>query len=187
MGTTHAFDLLLGSEDPDARKLSDAYRSVPASYRRLLAPEAILSCGRRCASSSPGNRDDDRVAPDVARIHDRWGASASSHRGENRAASVAGRRHEGPRDAFEGHGVLAFVSWPVRRHHDLVGTQGRFRARQFGTMGRFQKAAIAAQLCQIAPVSEAAGHLHSVYGKDLRLYYAALSATTLQPASLLAF
>jgi len=40
-GITHAFDLLLGSEDPDARKVSDAYRSVPASYRRLLAPEAF--------------------------------------------------------------------------------------------------------------------------------------------------
>jgi len=38
---THAFDLLLGSEDPDARKVSDAYRSVPASYRPLLAPEAF--------------------------------------------------------------------------------------------------------------------------------------------------
>jgi hypothetical protein len=38
---THAFDLLPGSEDPDARKVSDAYRSVPASYRRLLAPEAF--------------------------------------------------------------------------------------------------------------------------------------------------
>jgi hypothetical protein len=38
---TRAFDLLLGSEDPDARKVSDAYRSVPASYRRLLAPEAF--------------------------------------------------------------------------------------------------------------------------------------------------
>jgi hypothetical protein len=40
-GTVRAFDLLLGSEDPDARKVSDAYRSVPASYRRLLAPEAF--------------------------------------------------------------------------------------------------------------------------------------------------
>ncbi len=38
---TRAFDLLQGSDDPDARKLSDAYLSVPASYRRLLAPEAF--------------------------------------------------------------------------------------------------------------------------------------------------
>jgi hypothetical protein len=38
---TRAFDLLHGAEDPDARKVSDAYRSVPASYRRLLAPEAF--------------------------------------------------------------------------------------------------------------------------------------------------
>jgi hypothetical protein len=36
-----AFDLLQGSDDPDARKVSDAYLSVPASYRRLLAPEAF--------------------------------------------------------------------------------------------------------------------------------------------------
>jgi hypothetical protein len=40
-GYARAFDLLLGCEDPDARKVSDAYRSVPASYRRLLAPEAF--------------------------------------------------------------------------------------------------------------------------------------------------
>jgi hypothetical protein len=41
VGITHAFDLLLGSEDADARKVSDAYRSVPPSYRRLMAPEAF--------------------------------------------------------------------------------------------------------------------------------------------------
>src|SRR5271156_844182 len=40
-GGARAFDLLLGSEDPEAKKVSDAYLSVPASYRRLLAPEAF--------------------------------------------------------------------------------------------------------------------------------------------------
>jgi hypothetical protein len=36
-----ALDLLQGSEDPEARKVADAYLSVPESYRRLLPPEAF--------------------------------------------------------------------------------------------------------------------------------------------------
>jgi hypothetical protein len=39
-GDARAFDLLLGSEDSEVKRVSDAYLSVPASYRRLLAPEA---------------------------------------------------------------------------------------------------------------------------------------------------
>ena len=37
----HPLDYLGFSEDPVARKVLDAYRSVPASYRRLLPPEAF--------------------------------------------------------------------------------------------------------------------------------------------------
>jgi hypothetical protein len=37
----HPLDYLQSSEDPDARKVLDAYRSVPESYRRLLPPEAF--------------------------------------------------------------------------------------------------------------------------------------------------
>jgi hypothetical protein len=48
---TRAFDLLQGSDDPDARKVSDAYLSVRASYRRLLAPEAFC-----LAAGVPPNR-----------------------------------------------------------------------------------------------------------------------------------
>lgn len=35
-----ALDFLQSSEDPEARKVADVYRSVPASYRRLLPAEA---------------------------------------------------------------------------------------------------------------------------------------------------
>ena len=34
-------DYLQASDDPDARKVSGVYRSVPESYRRLLPPEAF--------------------------------------------------------------------------------------------------------------------------------------------------
>lgn len=36
-----ALDFLQGSEDPEARRVADVYRSVPKSYRRLLPPEAF--------------------------------------------------------------------------------------------------------------------------------------------------
>jgi len=36
-----ALDFLQGSEDPEARRVADAYLSVPESYRRLLPPEAF--------------------------------------------------------------------------------------------------------------------------------------------------
>jgi hypothetical protein len=36
-----ALDYLRSTEDPEARKVADAYFSVPESYRRLLLPEAF--------------------------------------------------------------------------------------------------------------------------------------------------
>ncbi len=39
--SVRALDLLEGSSDPEARRVLDVYRSVPASYRRLLPAEAF--------------------------------------------------------------------------------------------------------------------------------------------------
>jgi integrase len=41
-------ELLLSSEDPEARKVADAYLSVPESYRKLLPLEAY--CKAACVS-----------------------------------------------------------------------------------------------------------------------------------------
>jgi hypothetical protein len=67
VGITHAFDLLLGSEDADARKVSDAYHSVPASYRRLLAPEAFC-----LAAGVPPNRVLDDLQAREVQTRFRW-------------------------------------------------------------------------------------------------------------------
>ena len=63
------FDYLRSSEDPDARKVVDAYLSVPESYRRLLPAEAFC----RAAGVSP-----ERVLEIIAGVAVRLGAQAST-------------------------------------------------------------------------------------------------------------
>jgi hypothetical protein len=64
-----ALDFLRFSEDPEARKVVDAYFSVPESYRRLLPPEAFC----HAAGVSPW-----RVLEIIAGAAVRQGAQASA-------------------------------------------------------------------------------------------------------------
>jgi hypothetical protein len=64
-----AFDLLQSSEDDEARKVWNAYNSVPESYRRLLPAEAFC----HAAGVSPA-----RVLEAIAAVAVRQGAQASA-------------------------------------------------------------------------------------------------------------
>lgn len=64
-----AFDYLRSSEDPEARKVLDAYFLVPESYRRLLPPEVFC----HAAGVSPW-----RVLEIIAAVAVRQGAQASA-------------------------------------------------------------------------------------------------------------
>ena len=78
----HPLDYLGFSEDPEARKVFDAYRSVPASYRRLLPPEAFC----HAAGIAPSH-----ILEVVTIVAIRLGAIASSILAASMSPSVVGK------------------------------------------------------------------------------------------------
>ena len=104
-----ALDHLRSSEDPEARKVADAYFSVPESYRRLLPPEAFC----HAAGVSPW-----RVLEIITAVAVRQTAQASAIVAAIAHPSVVGKtidmalQDHGTRERMTLHRAVGFLRNP---------------------------------------------------------------------------
>jgi len=104
-----ALDYLRFSEDPEARKVVDAYFSVPESYRRLLPPEAFC----HAAGASPW-----RVLEIITAVAARLTAQASAIIAAIAHPCVVGKtiemalRDDGTRERMILHKAVGFLRTP---------------------------------------------------------------------------